>query len=190
MGTIRWTVDPKAEVALRFDDADFLAALQASTGDQADSLERLLGCPPVDATFDMFINDGVVIMARAGITGREDDELGNRAQQSDARKGIKVDVYEANIASWGVWVVAVDDKDRSLPAGLSDRNRKRREEAFGALPAGIKDVLTARLGVHIKAATRGPLRDPNKVAAREGGKAPAPIYDNANGDHADVETNG
>ena len=181
MGHVRWTVDPKEEVALRFDDEDFTGALKASVGDMHDQLERLLGVPPADATFDSLVADGVVIMARAGITGREDDELGNRSQQADARKGIKVDVPEASAAQWGVWVVAVRDNEGAVPAALSDRNRRRREEAFGALPSGLKDALSARLLVHIKEANAGALRDPAKVTPRSGGKGQPPTFGSAAG---------
>lgn len=188
MAHVRWTVDPREEVALRFDDDNFTAALKAAAGDLADSLERLLGGPPADATFDALIADGVVIMARAGITGREDDELGNRAQQSDARKGIKVDVHEANLAQWGAWVTGVQDSAGEAPAGLSDRNRKRREEAFGALPAPLKNALAARLIIHVREATAGALRDPKKVQPRAGGKAQVLTFDSASGDGASAET--
>ncbi len=180
-GHVRWSVDPNEEVALRFDDDDFLAALKASAGDLADSLERLLGGPPADATFGSLIEDDVVIMARAGISSRQDDELGNRSQQRDARKGVKIDVHEANVAQWGAWVTGIQDNAGSVPAALNSRKRRDREEAFGALPSGLADVLTARLMIHVREAKAGALRDPNKVAPRAGGKGPGPTSGNANG---------
>ena len=187
-GHVRWSVDPKEEVALRFDDENFTAALKASAGDLADSLERLLGGPPADATFDALIADDVVIMARAGIGHRADNELGNRSQQRDARKGVKVDVHEANIAQWGAWVVGVTDAVGNVPSGLSSRKRRDREDAFGALPAGLADYLTARLMIHVREAKRGALRDPRAVAPHpETGKGRAQTSGSAGGSDVDAQ---
>lgn len=182
MGMIRYTVDPKAEIALRFDDPDFLEALATADGDFADQLERLLAAKPAEADLSAFVADGVVIHARAGITGREDDKLGNASQQADARKGIKVDVPAANESLWGAWVVRVSDNDESVPQALSDRNRDRRQEAFGQLLAPVKDAMMARLVVHVRDVKRGALRDPAQTKARDGGKLLAPTFGSADGD--------
>jgi len=187
MGNVRWTVDPRATVALRFDDDDFIAALKTAEGDFRDKLESLLGGPPEAADFSDLVGDGVVIHARAGITGREDDDLGNRAQQSDARRGIKVDVAAANAALWGVWVTTVEDEAGSVPEKLASRNQATRESAYLMLPATLKDVLMARLQVHIRDAKRGAMRDPAQTKARAEGNSRAPTWANADGQPVTVQ---
>lgn len=186
MGQVRWTVDPRETIALRFDDQDFLDTLASAEGDFKDQLERWLGGPPADADLSAFVADGVVIHAKAGITGREDGKLGNDSQQKDARQGIKVDVPRATESLWGAWVTGVEDTDGSLPVGLSAPNRAKREETFALLLAPVQDALTARLRVHIRGANRDALRDPAKVTSPSG-KLLRPTFDSASGTNANAE---
>lgn len=184
MGLIRYTVDPKETVALRFDDPDFIEALASADGDFHDQLERLLGGAPSEADVSAFVADGVVIHARASVSGRDDARLGNDSQQDDARKGIKVDVPRATESKWGLWVLRVEDTDGSVPAGLSDRNKAVRQETFGALPAPVQDAFVARLRVHERDARRDALRDPSKTHSSATGKGYAPSSGSASGHSA------
>jgi len=186
MGLIRYTVDARETVALRFDDPGFVEALASADGDFHDQLERLLGGPPAEADLSAFIADGVVIHARAGVTGRDDARLGNDSQQDDARKGIKVDVPRATESKWGLWVLRVEDTDGSVPAGLSDRNKAVRQETFGALPAPVQDAFVARLRVHERDARRDALRDPSRTHSPATGKGYRPTFVSADGQPADA----
>lgn len=186
MGMIRYTVDPKETVALRFDDPDFLDALASAEGDFYDQLERLLGGVPAEADLSGFVADGVVLHARASVSGREDGRLGNDSQQDDARKGIKVDVPRATESKWGLWVPSVEDAAGGVPAGLSDRNRAVRQETFGALPAPVQDAFVARLRVHERDARRDALRDPSKTHSPATGKGYRPTLASADGPSADA----
>lgn len=192
MGMIRYVVDPKETVALRFDDPGFVEALASADGDFHDQLERLLGGPPTEADLSGFIADGVVIHARAGVTGRDDARLGNDSQQDDARKGIKVDVPRATESKWGLWVLRVEDAESiagiagGVPAGLSDRNKAVRQETFGALPAPVQDAFVARLRVHERDARRDALRDPSRTHSPATGKGSRSTFDSASGPSADA----
>lgn len=190
MGLVRYTVDRNATNALRFDDDNFLDALSAADGDFKDLLCRLLGVEsgsPVDADLSAFVADGVVIHARASISGRDDARLTTESQAADTRKGPKLDAARAVESQWGAWVVGVSDDDGSVPDALSAHDRKKREEAFGLLPVAVQDAFTARLRVHIRDVSRDALRDPSQTHSRATGKDFRPTSASAAGRSADVQ---
>lgn len=170
-GRVRWSVDPKATKRIRFDDAEFHAALTADAAKENSPLAKLLDVPAAaDADFSDFIADGVYINARIGITAGEEDQLQNMAQQDDARQGVKVDVDRYNRAWFAVWVLGVgsDEPGAEPAAGLSDPSKRRREDAIGALPAPVRSALFARLRVHVDDVSRPAMRDPRLSPTTEG----------------------
>lgn len=167
MGLIRWTVDPRATVRLRFDDEEFVAALIADDGDADRPLARLLGKKSAqDFDFSNFVADGVWMTARAGIRGDEEDELLRAMQQRDARQGVKTDPGAYNNLWFATWVLEVGADDGDLPKGLSSNAKRNRVEAVAALPTYIRDALFCRLRVHEDSQNAPAIRDPEKATGK------------------------
>lgn len=164
MSNIRWSVDPKSSKPLRFDDPEFVEALEADHGNADDGkkagpLAMLLGVKrATDYDFGGFIEDGVAIHARHGITGVDEDRLLTNAQMSGERVNIEI----ANNRWFATWVHRVTDEcdPSGVPTDLQSSNRKKREEAFGQLPTGVRKALITRLRVHADAASEPAMRDP------------------------------
>ena len=163
-------VESGATVPLRFDDLDFLRALEED-GQDPDSTGVLARAMEVakatDVDFSPFIEDGWVLHVRPNIRSDERSAMLNAGQKS----GGGVDVREALRSQWGSWVmrVTVDDDLELTPKmaatfkALSSTNRKAREDAYGELPSQTADRLTCRLRAHIEAARRPADRDPDKT---------------------------
>lgn len=172
MGQVRWSVDPKATVPLRFDDADFLDALRAD-GDAEDPrpLASLLDVKvAADVDFSAMVADGVCIVARETITGPESDRL-QVAMQLAERRGTKYNANDYNREWWATWVLGVTDEVDGLPdqlrKGLNSADKSQRAEAIcnRLLPLGVRQRLFARLRAHEEAVKAPAMRDPQPSAA-------------------------
>lgn len=171
MGAVRYTVSPDATVPLRFNDPEFLAALandevEVADGEIARPLAKALGVPRAsEADFSPYVDDGVVITVRAGITGDDETEW-YKAGQGDKDKGWDLTGFQRRLFS--MWVRAVkDDCDPSvLPVNLSSHKRTEREAAFGALPLDVYKAFLVRVRVHADAATSPAVRDANKITPK------------------------
>lgn len=162
MGSVRWSVSTSATSALRFDDVEFIEALVADAGKEGSPLAKLLEVEvATDADLSAFVDDGVVIHARHGITAGEEDALYTGGVYEDARKGVRPDVGRFNQTWFATWVTGVTaDDPAAVPAGLSNRARRTREDAVAALPVPVRAALFARLRVHVDSVNRPAMRDP------------------------------
>lgn len=170
MSRIRYSVDPQSSKPLRFDDPEFELALEADHGNadedkKAGPLALLLGVKrATDFDFTGFIEDGVTLHARHGITGGDEDRLLTNAQMTGDRVNLEI----ANGRWFTTWVRSVEvgedtdlsSDDKKAFAGLSHMNRKKREETFGLLPLGVRKAFIARLRAHTDEANQPAMRDP------------------------------
>jgi hypothetical protein len=166
--------DASSTVPLRFDDAEFMAALESDDrdrdeGDKSGPLAQLLGVSKAsEFAFDDFAADGWTIHARQSITGQEEDTLFTNGQ----RAGGGVDLAAFNQYWYSVWALRVtlgddaelDTRTKAALAGLCSPNRKVRADAYGALPSVVRNAFRARLRAHVDAASRPAARDPQKTA--------------------------
>lgn len=190
---------PASSVPLRFDDPEFLQALEEDGKDPDTLNEKGIGRlaallevkNALDYDWSPFIEDGYVIHARTAITGSEEDAVFTSAQ----RPGGGGDLAAVHENWWSTWVKGVSmegwgaddipqDQARAM-ANLSSPNRKTRGDAFGNLPTVVRNGFRVRLRVHIDAASRPADRDPAKVAAPN--LAARPLHgtgSSSSGDHA------
>lgn len=180
---------PTATDPLRFDDPEFLEAIERDGADSGranppgfGSLAAVLGVKRAsDYDFSDFIADGWVLHARPAITGAEEDALVTHAQG----EGGKANSAAANEYLWSVWVLGVsidgvdekdmDDETAARIRALSHPQRKARGDAFGKLPTVIRDGFRARLRCHVDKVGRPADRDPGKTAPKDQTTGPSPV---------------
>lgn len=176
---VRWDVSPDASVPLRFDDRDFIEALEAETAKDTDSrpLAKLLDVEVAEEwDFSALVEGELTIHARLGITAKARDDALTLAQIPTG-SGSKVGVAEFNARNFADWVVQVTDNRGAatrIPRGLNIPGQPRgtREAAFGALPDALRRPLIARLRVHTDKAGRPAVRDAEMTSPLE--TAPTP----------------
>lgn len=199
MARLRLSVDPSATVPLRFDDPEFLEALE--NDDRDDAKKNANGQGPIASIFgtlkatdrdlSAFADDGYVLHAREAIQGKDEDAIANATQ----RQSGGVDIGALGEAHWSHWVLRVDvppetledlpPRDRSVFAELSSPNRKTRGEALSKLPTFVRDGFRARLRAHVDSVSRPADRDPGKTDPKA--RAGSDLRDtgsNSNGDHS------
>lgn len=166
----RTDVSTKGTVELRFDDPDFLAALEndemVKEGPERPSqpLARALGVDlATDFDFSYLVDANVCITVHAGRSG---DKASGRA---DAARGNKdqFSFKEYQRLIFSDWVISVSSDDEALaPMDLSNRNGERQRAAFGALPEWLYNAYLARVRVHEDRAKLPPQRDPMRTAPK------------------------
>lgn len=165
------TADRNTTVPLRFDDPDFIEALERDASDEQDDvktpLARLLGVKrAADFDFSPYTEINFTLNARPAVGGKADKDV-----YTDARKGEGFDVAAFNAKRWSLWVLGASVseevtwplKDGAAFAKLSSTDRGTREAGYNDLEARLQSVLTCRLRVHIDAAGRPADRDPGKA---------------------------
>lgn len=165
-------VESGATVPLRFDDPEFIRAIEEDdTQEGRGTLAQLMEAKKAgDVDMSPFVEDGWVLHTRPSIRIDERSTQYNAGQ----RAGGGVDLKEALRAMWATWVmgVAVADDLELTPKmaatlrALSNPNRKSREDAFGELPSGTACVLMARLRAHVDAVDALAHRDPGQTAPK------------------------
>lgn len=160
---VRWSVDPTQTVALRFDDMEFVEALEDDERDEDSPLAQLLGVKHAsEVDFAALVSGGVTIHARLGIPAKKADKLTLIAQASDRKQGMRYNAEAYNEAWFAAWVTKVTDEvsPTRVPADLSSPIETARGEAVGRLPDALRGQLFARLRVHVDKAGKPAKRDP------------------------------
>lgn len=160
-------------VALRFNDPDFLDALERDESDDSGDVKRplagLLGLKRA-ADFDVapYVEAGLTIYAREAVPGAAEKRL-----YTDARHGDDVDIVKFNASRWALWVtgLAVNDdvewereSDRKAFALLASSDKAKRLEGYNLLERRMQDILTCRVRVHMEQAGRPAERDSGKAS--------------------------
>jgi len=173
------TASRDSSVPLRFDDVEFLEALERDSADEHDEvktpLARMLGCKrAADYDLSPFIEVGLTIHARPAVLAK-----GTKDAYTDARRGdggADVAVFDARM--WTLWVTRVtvneevqfEDAPNQRVWGMLSRPDKRSQgEGFDLLEERIQKVLSVRLRVHREARDRAADRDPGKAATQTDG---------------------
>jgi len=182
MARLRFSTDPTATVPLRFDDPEFIAALEADdqvTGDEGDEgdgqparpLAKLLGVKrAADYDFSPFVDMGVCIHARRAVPGGDEDALYTAAAKASGG----IDIGTFNRRRWALWVkrVTIEDSEDLDPAdrrtfnNLSSQKSRDREEAAAELPSSVRSAMFTRLRAHTDAQSKPADRDPGKAELR------------------------
>lgn len=188
---LRLSANPNATTPLRFDDQEFLEAIEDDDGDDAKKnqagqgpLAQILGVMKAgDRDLSAFVDDGWVLHARQAITGRDEDSIAASTQRSNG----SVDFSALGEAWWSTWVLRVElppetademePEDRRVYQDLSSSNRKVRGEALSRLPTYVRDGLRVRLRAHVDSVARSAERDPMMTSP----KGPAGQYPPATG---------
>lgn len=164
----RMTADRDAAVRLRFDDPEFLAALDRDADDSDDDvkhpLARLLDVKRAsDFDFKPYTEVGFYILARVSVPGNAEKNL-----FTDARKGDSVDIALFNAKRWALWAIGVGANDgvefvaadAAAFANMASDDKAKRQQGFSSLERRFQDLLTCRLRVHIDQSGRPAERDP------------------------------
>ena len=153
----RMTADRDAVLQLRFDDPDFIAALERDADDTDDDvkhpLARLLDVKrAADFDFSAYTEVGFHVLAQVTVPGNAEKNL-----YTDARKGDSVDIALFNAKRWALWAVGVGanegvtfvPKDAEAYALMGSADKAKRQQGFSSLERRFQDLLTCRLRVHI-----------------------------------------
>lgn len=166
-----------ARLPLRFDDPEFLRALEDDAGSKDGDVERPLSrllnvTRATDFDFSRLIAAEMVIYVAPTVSGKQSDDIYTAAQTRDG-----VDVAKLNSGRWALWTrgVAVSAEAERAMLGESlealrqmcHPTAKIREQGFNALSREWRAALTCRLRVHIDQQDRPADRDPEKALTTE-----------------------
>lgn len=171
------TPNRDARVPLRFDDPEFVRALEDDAGDKDGDVDRPLSrvlnvTRATDFDFSPLIAAEMVILAAPTVSGKQAEDVYTAAHTRDG-----IDVAKLNSGRWALWARGVEVSPETMRAMTGESleairqmchpTPKLREQGFNALSREWRVALTARLRVHIDQQDRPADRDPEKTSTTE-----------------------